>query len=662
MPAIALLLLLVSADSASIEVDASKAASFEIPRGIFGTFLEPIGNSIYGGIWAQLLENPSFEENLWSADALRRKVEREPALAQASGMGLPVPWQPLDAAQGARYEPRWHDAANSSRSLLIMALPGKQTGVRQEVYLPVHRVLRYTGSVFVKPLTGATQVEVSLRRRNRPLEVLSSAAIAVSGTDWRKYEFSLEVPRGKLARLEPADFAVAVSDEARVLVDQVILNPADHVDGLDPEMVALSRDLKTPLVRFGGNYTSGYHFRDGLGPMDKRVSMLNQAWGMPEYNHFGTDEYLRFCELTNSEPMIALNLGSGTPQEAADWVRYVNEKWKGGSGGLIWELGNELWGNFQIGYPTLERVAERTRKFSEAVLQADPKARLIATGQDPDHFREWNAQQLQLGPGLFQYLSTHFVVGNGNVRKSGATPDFVALSAFALPIGLERHLHEMKSQIDQDARMRGKVRLAFTEWLFHAGNDRVPHFGNMGGAICAAGMLNVLMRVADFTPISAMTGLIEFGGIWKKRSQVYGVPAYWAFRMYSAADIHRLVESRTSVDHYDIHEGNNRIPEIPNVPYLDVVSALSQDGRTLSVFAVNRHLTRDIPAAIKLAGFAPAPTAATLQLRGDSIYQANDELRPEAVRPREGTFPVNGTQADFIFPRTSVTLIQFSRR
>ena len=76
----------------------------------------------------------------------------------------------------------------------------------------------------------------------------------------------------------------------------------------------------------------------------------------------------------------------------------------------------------------------------------------------------------------------------------------------------------------------------------------MPRFTNMGGAICTAGLLNTLMRVADFTPIADMTGLIEFGGIWKKRGQVYGVPAYWAFRMYSNADAITPVEIRADSD------------------------------------------------------------------------------------------------------------------
>jgi len=647
---------------ATIEINAAKTAGYRIPRSIYGTFLEPIGRSIYGGLWAQVLENPSFEENLWSAEQIRRMIEQEPALGAASRQGLPLPWEPLVAAQGARYEPRWGDAANSSRSLLLMALPGRQTGVRQQVYLPVHRVLRYTGSIWARRQSGPPEIEVSLRRRNRPEDTLARAQLKLAGRDWARHEFAFELERGRLARLEPADFVIACSNETRVLIDQAFLFPADHVEGMEPEMIEMARALKTPLVRFGGNYTSGYHWRDGVGPMDKRVSMLNQAWGMPEYNHFGTDEFLAFCRLIGSEPQICLNLGSGTPEEAAEWVRYVNARWGDRSGGLLWELGNELWGNFQIGYPTLERIAARTQAFSEAVRQADPRARLIATGQDPDRFREWNAEQLALAPEAFQYLATHFVVGCGNVRRQNPTPEFVTLSALALPVGLERRLREMKAQIDAHPRARGHVQIAFTEWLFHCPDNRVPCFSNQGGALCAAGFLNALMRVADFTPISDMTGLVEFGGIWKKRSQVYGVPAYWAFRMYSNTDAVLPVETRTRVDGYDVSEGNTRIPEIPDVPYLDVVAALNEARDRLTLFVVNRDLHRDIPTRLELTGFTPAGRARVQTLAANSIHQPNDELRPEAVRPVESFLDARAPAFDYLFPRASVTVMELPGR
>lgn len=650
-----------SRGAATIEINAAERAHFKIPRTIYGTFLEPIGRAIYGGLWAQLLENPSFEGGLWSADYVRRELQREPALERASRMGLPLPWEPLDYGQGMRYEPRWGDAANSSRSLLVMALPAEQTGIRQQIYPPVHRTLDYSGSFYARRLSGPPEVELSIRRRNHPEATLAKTAVTVSDSDWNRYQFALRIPAGQLASLEPADFVVALRNESRLLFDQVLLFPSDHVDGMDPEMIALARALKTPLVRFGGNFTSGYHWRDGVGPMDKRVSMLNQAWGIPEYNHFGTDEFLRFCELIGADPQIALNLGSGTPEEAAGWVRYVNERWRDG-GGLLWELGNELWGTFQIGYPTLERVAERTRVFSDAVRRADPRARIIATGADPDRFREWNGAQLKLAPGAFQFLSTHFVVGAANVKRNDPSPEFIAESAFALPVGLEKLLREMNAQIDAGPGARADVKIAFTEWLFHGPNDRVPRFTNLGGAIITAGFLNTLMRVCDFTPISDMTGLIEFGGIHKRRGRVFGVPPYWAFRMYSNADATTPVETRVTAEGYDVEEGNRRIPEIRNVPYLDVVSALNDAGDKLTLFCVNRHLYRDIPAQVRMSAFLPASLARIETLSGTSIYQPNDERRPEAIRPIESTLDAGDGQFEYVFPRSSVTVMEISRR
>jgi alpha-N-arabinofuranosidase len=165
-----------------------------------------------------------------------------------------------------------------------------------------------------------------MRKRNRPDQVLTRVSLKVAAPQWTRYEYTFELESGSVAPLEPVDLVIAFGERTRMLIDQVFLWPSDHVDGMDPEMIEMSRALRTPLVRFGGNFASAYHWRDGTGPMEKRVSMLNLAWGMPEYNHFGTDEFLRFCELIGAEPQIALNLGTGTPHDAAEWVKYVNGK------------------------------------------------------------------------------------------------------------------------------------------------------------------------------------------------------------------------------------------------------------------------------------------------------------------------------------------------
>lgn len=649
------------AAEAVIEIDASKPLAYKIPRTIFGSFLEPIGNSIYGGLWAEVLENPSFEENLWSATTIQKMINDEPGLARASDLGLPLPWEPLDDKQGNRYEPRWNDAANSYRSLLIMGLPNQQVGVRQKVYLPVHRTLHYLGSLYAKHKSGGAEIEVSIRQRDHAENAYARSVVLLSGRDWKRYEFRLDIPHGKITTLDPADFVVAVGNETRVLLDQVSLMPADNVDGMDPDIISMARAMKSPVVRFGGNFTSAYHWRDGIGPRDKRVSMLNIAWGMPDYNTFGTDEFLGFCKVIGAHPQIALNLGSGTAEEAAEWVKYVNEHWGDHAGGLLWELGNELWGTFQVGYPTRQRVAERTKTFSDAVRKVDRRAKLIATGGDEDAYRDWNTAQLT-NRGAFDYLSTHFVVTDDKMVRENPSRDFISQADFALPVGLERKLHEMSEQIQNNPEARDKVKIAFTEWLFWARLGDAPRYDNMGGALCSAGFLNMLLRVADIVPLADMTGIIEFGGIWKKRGRAFGTPSYWAFRMYSNADASQPVETRAHVEKYNVEQGSVRLPAIPDVPFLDVVAALNDNNNKMTLFCVNRHLTQDIVAHISISGFLPAEEGRLETLSSFSIYDKNDEGHPEAVTPQESRVRPVGTNLEYSFRHESVTVIELQKK
>lgn len=645
----------------TIRVNVSKPLAFKIPRTIFGSFLEPIGNSTYGGLVAEILQNPSFEEGLWDAAHVKQILADEPRLVGASGLGLPLPWEPLDYSQGNRYESRWNDAANSYRSIFVMGLPDKEVGIRQKVYLPVRRTLQYRGSIYVKYVSGPGQLDVSLRERNRQETILNHTTIQISGSDWKRYEFSLDLPPKKVAALEPVDFVITVGFEGRILFDQVSLLPADNIEGMDPEIISMARAMKSPIVRFGGNFTSAYHWRDGVGSPDKRFSMKNMAWGIPEYNTFGTDEFLRFCELVGARPQVALNLGSGTPEEAAAWVQHVNNRWGDRSGGLLWEMGNELWGHFQTGYPTLQDVTERTRVFSDAVHKVDPRAVLIATGADEDFYHDWNAAQLGNSDSI-GYISTHFVVRTNEVERQHPTADFLAEANFALPVGLERKLREMYGQIQSVPEARDKVKIAFTEWLFGGEDQEGPRYDNMGGAIGNAGFLNMLMRVSDIVPISDMTGTIYFGGIWKERGQVFGVPSYWAFRMYANAEASRPVEIITDSAKYSVQEGSTRLPNIPDVPYLDVVAALNDAGDILSLFCVNRHLTRDIATKISIQGFKPADGATAQVLFATSIFEKNDEVTPEAVIPKEKSVKLDGSVLKFTFRHESVTVLTVHRR
>jgi alpha-N-arabinofuranosidase len=214
--------------------------------------------------------------------------------------------------------------------------------------------------------------------------------------------------------------------------------------------------------------------------------------------------------------------------------------------------------------------------------------------------------------------------------------------------------------------MKGRTGVALTEWLFRAPFSpappdypapRIPEYRNLGGAIWAAGMLNALIRTSDFTPIANMTGLVEFGRLWEKRGITYGVPSYWAMRMYSNADVASLLETKVDVARYSIQEGANRVPDIADVPYLDVVGIANQGGDKVTLFAVNRHLTQDIRARVKLAGFS-VRAASGKMLSAPDIYTGNDDAQPEAVVPKDLALEIRGSEFAHVFPRASVSMIE----
>lgn len=184
----------------------------------------------------------------------------------------------------------------------------------------------------------------------------------------------------------------------------------------------------------------------------------------------------------------------------------------------------------------------------------------------------------------------------------------------------------------------------------------------MGGAVITGGFLNMLIRNHEIVPISDMTGIMEFAGIWKKRSQVFGTPSYYAFKMYAGADIAKTVSVVAQSGSYSVEHGVNRLPQIAAVPYLDVVAAINADGQTLTLFCVNRSIATDIPSKIELHGFTTAREAQVSVLDSSSLSDSNDEVSPDRVKPVEGRESVGPEGWSHVFPHGSVTVISFKRK
>lgn len=634
---------------------------------VFGTFLEPIDSSINNGVDAEILVNGSLEAGLWNHAMLEQMFLHQPELvASSDDTGIPLPWQPLNPAAGNRYELHVGAAANSWQSLEILGIPGQLTGIMQRVYLPAPRTWGYNVTLYAKHVSGPTKVQISIRERDTG-KALATAELNAPADSWTKYSAHLSLPPGSVRRLEPVNFGISVEGAERVDLDQISLMPEDAIGTFDPDVVRMARAMHMTELRLGGNFSSYYHWRDGIGPRDKRVTMKNIAWGIPEYNNFGTDEFLEFCKLLHAEPQFDLNMGSGTPAEAADWVEYIRAHYHGP---LILEMGNELYGKWQVGYAETGDIAARTLAFSKAVRPVAEGATLMATGETPNNFEQWNAAQLTNPPGTFDLLTTHFITGTNHTLLKPGSPDFMAAAAYAVPYAVGADFDQMQAQIDAVPGYKGKAHLAVTEWLFNskgAGErnftNESPSSRNEGGAVMIASTFNTYFRHNQQVELVDMTGLMEFAGIWKRRGQVFASPAYYVFQMYSPAKGETVLPVTSDSGTYDVKNGTAGYGHAKDVPYIDVAATRSTDGKTVTLFCVNRSLTEDVPTRFELAGFRAEAVAKAEQISAVSRYVINDEVEPKRVIPLPLNVSVKaGQPLEIVLPHESVTVVHLRSR
>ena len=169
----------------------------------------------------------------------------------------------------------------------------------------------------------------------------------------------------KVAPVDPRIFGGFLEHMGRAVYEGVYqpASPQSDADGFRQDVLDQLRHLKMTTIRYpGGNFASGYHWQDGVGSRDQRPTLRELAWQSIEPNQFGTDEFMRLCRKMSWLPMLTVNLGTGTPEEARNWVEYCNSPagtrfadLRAANGSQqphavpLWCLGNEMDGPWQIG-------------------------------------------------------------------------------------------------------------------------------------------------------------------------------------------------------------------------------------------------------------------------------------------------------------------------
>ena len=421
-------------------------------------------------------------------------------------------------------------------------------------------------------------------------------------------------------------------------------NPTADEFGFRKDVMDLVRPLNLSHIRYpGGNFLSGYRWKDGIGPKEERPARLDLAWFQIEPNLVGTDEFLRWCERLGVEPMLAVNLGTGTPQDAADLVEYVNgttptyyAQLRARNGHKepynvkLWCLGNEMDGPWQICGKTAEeygRIAHETAKMMKWI---DPDIELVACGSSNTSMKtygEWEKTVLKHCYQDVNYVSLHSYYRNDDHDN----PTFLASN-----IDMENMIQYIGS-ICKQAKLEQKgdhdVYLSFDEWnvWYHYSTEQTPPEKWVVGraidqedyddvdTLVVGTLMNALIRNADMVKISCFAQLInviapittEPGGRAYVRT-IYK-PLMYASNFGRGTSIKPIVDAPT----YDCKL-------YKDVSFLDSAVVLCDDG-SLSVFVVNRNENEDAELTLDFTGISEYKNAEVMTIRGmDTVTEKAD--------------------------------------
>ena len=612
------------AQTATITVDATKVENRISPL-LYGQFLEFMFEGIKSGLHAELIRNRSFEEAP-NVIGLSRDWERYPD-DRNDDYAISFAWDDQVAYPQRTNDPKEHSLRIKTGDGVI-----PRHGVYQ-ARVPVRAGIEYRGYIWLKTSDYDGRIMVSLESDVNVDQVYATADLSqIEKGDWRRYDFTLKpTTNDPLAR-----FAIHFPGRGTVWIDQVSLIPGDAAPGdVRRDVFEKIKLLKPAFIRWpGGNVAQDYHWSWGVGPRDQRVTWTNLSWkNEAEPSDFGTDEFISFARAVGAEPSLTVNVeGRGaTVEEAAAWVEYCNGPATSKYGAMraanghsapfgvrLWEIGNEIWGDWVRGHSDADTYARNYIRYAKAMRAVDPSIKLIAVG---DNDMKWNRTVLRAAGENLDYLAIHHYYG-----RHEAGNDLAKL--WARPLFLENFYREV-AQLLRELKLDGRVKLAINEWGLDLPADRQY---SMEAAIYGARLMNVFERSGDLVGMSAVSDLVNGwpGGIIQAgRHSVFVTPIYLVNQLYND------------------HRGDVRLSTSVNVPYLDVNA--SRIDNKIFIKAVNTSLTDSVTTTVTVAGFVPGRQAEVKTLSG----------RASSVESR--SIP-SGQRFVVTLPKQSVSVITINSR
>ena len=585
----------------SIAIDAGKTGE-PISKYIYGQFIEHLGRCIDGGIWAEMLHDRKFYFPVTAEYSPYRANERA-----VEGGPFPIvgasPWQIMGADDSVRMVKE--DPFVGEHTPLVA--PGG--GIRQRD-LGLIKDREYVGYVWMKPSQDSTVVQVCLRWG----EGDGAERITITNATGGYGRYSFRFAAG--ATTDRGMLEIGVTG-GPCLVGTVSLMPADNVEGMRADTLGLLKELDSPVYRWpGGNFVSGYDWRDGIGDRDRRPPRKNPAWTGVEHNDFGIDEFMNFCRILDTEPYIAVNSGQGGVKGAVEELEYANGRADSPMGRLRaknghrepydvkwWGIGNEMYGGWQLGHMPLEDYIRKHNEFAEAFRAKDPTVVLVAVGATGP----WSVGMMTHCADHMDLISEHFYCHGAprliaHVRQ---IPDAVRHKAEAH----RRYREEIESLAGKD------IRIALDEWNYWYG----PHaFGELGTRYFLKDALGVAAGLNEFGRQSEMFLMANY-------AQTVNVIGCIKTSKTDAA----FAATGLALKLYRERFGVLPVGVTADEP-LDVAAALSEDKKTLTVAVVNPTM-RELNVSLEVSGVALAGTGRRWQIAGKDPMAYNEPGKPAAV-------------------------------
>ena len=452
--------------------------------------------------------------------------------------------------------------------------------------------------------------------------------------------------------------------------------------GLRRDVMQAVKDLGVSIIRYpGGNFVSNYHWLDGVGP--QRTPRMELAWARLETNQFGTNEFVEFAKAVGAEPYFAVNMGTGTIEEAQRWVEYCNVKEGPFYAELrrqhgypepynikYWSLGNEMDGTWQMGHLNAEDYSKKALEAAKLMRRTSPDILLIAAGSsnyragaDPDY---WNTTVLHELRDVVDYIALHMYVGN---------PDNNYYNFLASPLVAEERTRVVAGMIDREMVHaqrgdRGPIRIAWDEynvWYRARGGEAsrgtraLEEHYNLEDALVVAGFLNAFVRNADVVKMANMAQLVNvIAPIFTNETTLYKQTIYYPLQLFAQNVYGRSLDVFVSCQTYDTERYGLGVGETTTirkgVPFLDVSAAFNKGELVLCV--VNRHKDDAIATDVLCQEGQFAGPFKVFEVGGPDIKAQNDfgkEVVKTVPRPDVNA---SGQRFTYSFPPHSFTLIK----